>query len=165
MESFFIYICLTGMFLPVVILFYNKGYLSANRYLAGFLFFAALYLLESFYFFYGKSLDGIAFFTTTHAFFYLIGPFSFFYVRSILNDNSNISKRDFLHYALFTLSFLGYFPYFFSYLIPRRCLHTHTRAQCFCALSFFSSCHFFFRLHAKTHAYIYTYHYVQIYIL
>lgn len=102
------------MFLPVVILFYNKGYLSANRYLAGFLFFAALYLLESFYFFYGKSLDGIAFFTTTHAFFYLIGPFSFFYVRSILNDNSNISKRDFLHYALFTLSFLGYFPYFFS---------------------------------------------------
>ena len=100
--------------MPVVILFYNKGYLSANRYLAGFLFFAALYLLESFYFFYGKSLFGIAFFTTTHAFFYLIGPFSYFYVRSILNDNSKIRKRDFLHYALFAISFLGYVPYFFS---------------------------------------------------
>ena len=114
MESFIIYICLTGMFLPFVILFYNKGYLSANRYLAGYLFFAALYLLENFSFFYGKSLSGIAFFTTTHAFFYLIGPFSYFYVRSILTDNSKISKYDFLHYALFAVSFLGYVPYFFS---------------------------------------------------
>ncbi len=102
------------MFLPFVILFYNKGYLSANRYLAGYLFFAALYLLENFSFFYGKSLSGIAFFTTTHAFFYLIGPFSYFYVRSILTDNSKISKYDFLHYALFAISFLGYVPYFFS---------------------------------------------------
>jgi AraC-like DNA-binding protein len=102
------------MFLPFVILFYNKGYLTANRYLAGFLFFAAFYLLENFYFFYGKSLSGIAFFTTTHAFFYLIGPFSYFYVRSILNDNTKISKRDFLHYALFTVSIIGYLPYFFS---------------------------------------------------
>ena len=102
------------MFLPFVILFYNKGYLSANRYLAGYLFFAALYLLENFSFFYGKSLFGIAFFTTTHAFFYLIGPFSYFYVRSILTDNSKISKYDFLHYALFAVSFLGYVPYFFS---------------------------------------------------
>ncbi|MFN5355027.1 MAG: helix-turn-helix domain-containing protein [Bacteroidota bacterium] len=114
MESFIVYICLTGMFLPFVILFYNKGYLTANRYLAGFLFFAAFYLLENFFFFYGKSLWGIAFFTTTHAFFYLIGPFSYFYVRSILNDNTKISKRDFLHYALFIVSFLGYLPYFFS---------------------------------------------------
>ena len=102
------------MFLPFVILFYNKGYLSANRYLAGFLFFAAFYLLENFYFFYGKSLSGIAFFTTTHSFFYLIGPFSYFYVRSILNDQTKISKRDVLHYALFAISFLGYLPYLFS---------------------------------------------------
>ena len=107
------YICLTGMFLPLVVLFYNKGYLSANRYLAGFLFFSALYLLENFYFFYGKSLFTIAFFTTTHAFFYLIGPCAYFYVRSILKDNSVLSKIDYLHFALFTISFIGYIPYFF----------------------------------------------------
>ena len=88
------------MFLPLVILFYNKGYLSANRYLAGFLFFSALYLLENFYFFYGKSLFIIAFFTTTHAFFYLIGPCAFLYVRSILKDNSVLSKIDYLHVVL-----------------------------------------------------------------
>jgi AraC-like DNA-binding protein len=102
------------MFLPLVILFYNKGYLSANRYLAGFLFFAALYVLENFYFFYGKSLNIIAFFTNTHAFFYLIGPCAFFYVKSILKDSSRLGKFDYLHFVLFALSFIGYVPYFFS---------------------------------------------------
>ena len=100
--------------MPLLILFYNKGYRTANRYLAGFLFFAALYLLENFYFFYGKTLFIIAFFTNTHAFFYLIGPCAFFYVRSILKDNSKLSTTDYLHFALFIISFVGYLPYFFS---------------------------------------------------
>ena len=102
------------MFLPLVLLFFNKGYLSANRYLAGFLFFASLYLLENFYFFYGQSLSKIAFFTNTHSFFYLIGPFAFFYMRSILRDNSKLSKIDCLHFLLFVISFIGYVPYFYS---------------------------------------------------
>lgn len=114
MESLITYICLTGMFLPLVILFYNKGYLSANRYLAGFLFFAALYVLESFYFFYGKEIYIIAFFTNTHAFFYLIGPCAFYYVRSILKDNSKLAKIDYFHFALFAIFLVGYIPYFFS---------------------------------------------------
>jgi hypothetical protein len=102
------------LFLPLVLLFFNKGYLSANRYLAGFLFFASLYLLENFYFFYGQSLSKIAFFTTTHSFFYLIGPFAFLYMRSILRDNSKLSKIDCLHFLLFVISFIGYVPYFYS---------------------------------------------------
>ena len=85
-----------------------------NRYLAAFLFFSALYLLENFYFFYGKSLYGIAFFTTTHALFYLIGPCAFLYLRSILKDNSTLDTIDYLHFAFFALSFMGYLPYFFS---------------------------------------------------
>ena len=100
--------------MPLLILYFNKGYRTANRYLAGFLFFASLYLLETFQFFYGQSLFWIAFFTNTHYFFYLIGPFAFFYVRSILRDNSRLSKTDYLHFALFGISFLGYIPYFFS---------------------------------------------------
>lgn len=100
--------------MPLLILYFNKGYRTANRYLAGFLFFASLYLLENFQFFYGKSLFWIAFFTNTHYFFYLIGPFAFFYMRSILRDNSRLSKTDYLHFALFGISFLGYIPYFFS---------------------------------------------------
>ena len=108
------YICLTGLFLPLVIFFFNKGYRSANQYLAAFFFFASLFVLENFYFFFGKSIPKIAFFTNTHAFYYLIGPFAFFYMRSILRDNTKLNKTDYLHFAIFVISFIGYIPYYFS---------------------------------------------------
>jgi len=100
--------------MPLVLLYYNRGYLTANRYLAGFLFFASLYVLENFYFFYGESLVMVIIFTMVHSFFYLIGPLAFFYMRSILRDNSHLSRVDYLHFALFVISFIGYVPYFFS---------------------------------------------------
>jgi len=114
LHSLIAYICLTGLFLPLLILYFNKGYRSANRYLAAFLFFASLYLLENFYFFYGTSANKVAFFTNTHAFFYLIGPCAFFYLRSVVRDSSKLNKTDLLHFALFGISFVGYIPYFFS---------------------------------------------------
>lgn len=97
--------------MPLLILFYNRGFLSINRFLAGFLFFASLYLLESFTFFFAESKNWVAFFTNTHAFFYLIGPFSFFYVRGMLRDNSHLDKKDLLHFLPFALFFVGYIPY------------------------------------------------------
>ena len=100
--------------MPLVLLYFNKGYLTANRYLAGFMFFASLYVLENFYFFYGESLVMVIIFTMVHSFFYLIGPLAFFYMRSILRDNSRLTKTDYLHFALFAISFIGYMPYFFS---------------------------------------------------
>ena len=105
------YITLLGLFLPLLILFYNKGFKSINRFLAGFLFFSSLYLLESFTFFFAESKNWVAFFTNTHAFFYLIGPFSFFYVRGMLRDNSHLDKKDLLHFLPFALFFVGYIPY------------------------------------------------------
>lgn len=115
MNSIIPYICLTGLFLPLVILFYNKGYRTVNRYLAGFLFFSALYLLESFTFFYGDSLSVVALFTISHDFiFYLFSPLSFFYVRGVLRDNTKMDKKDWLHFLPFILSFTGSIPYFFS---------------------------------------------------
>ena len=106
--------CLLGLVLPLIILFFNKGFRGANRYLAFFLFFASLYVLENFIFFYGVSLFRVAFATTTHAFFYLIGPFAFLYIRTILRDNSSLSRLDYLHFVFFIISFTGYIPYFFS---------------------------------------------------
>ena len=114
METIIPYTCLLGLFLPLILLYYNNGYRSANLYLAGFLFFSSLYLLENFYFFYGNSLPRIAFFTTTHSFFYLIGPFAYLYLRSFLRGNNKLSKIDYLHFALFVISIIGYIPYFFS---------------------------------------------------
>ncbi len=98
----------------MLMLFYNKGFKSINRFLAGFLFFSSLYLLESFTFFYAESKNWVAFFTNTHAFFYLIGPFSFFYVRGMLRDNNHLDKKDWLHFLPFFIFFIGHIPYFFS---------------------------------------------------
>jgi AraC-like DNA-binding protein len=114
MSSTIAYTCLLGLVMPIVLLYYNKGYFTANKYLAAFMFFASLYVLENFYFFYGETLEIVIIFTMVHSFFYLIGPFAFFYMRSILNDNSKLSKTDYLHFALFVISFIGYIPYFFS---------------------------------------------------
>ena len=114
MDSTIAFTCLLGVFLPLILLYFNKGYLTANRYLAIFLFVISLYVLKNFYFFYGESVNRVAFFTCVHAFFYLISPFAFFYMRSILRDNASLSKTDYFHFALFVLSFLGYIPYLFS---------------------------------------------------
>ena len=114
LETIIPYTCLLGLFLPLILLYYNNGYRSANLYLAGFLFFSSFYVLENFYFFYGNSLPKIAFFTTTHSFFYLIGPFAYLYLRSFLKGNNKLRKIDYLHFVLFALSFTGYIPYLFS---------------------------------------------------
>ena len=114
MQHLIPYICIFGMFLPLLILIYNKGFRSINRYLAGFFFFCSLYLLESFIFFYSSSRTAVAFFTHTHSFFYLIGPFSFFYVRGLLRDNSSLSKSDLLHFVPFLTFLTGFLPYLFK---------------------------------------------------
>ena len=98
----------------MLILFYNRGFKSINRFLAGFLFFSSLYLLESFTFFYAESKNWVAIFTNTHVFFYLIGPFSFFYVRGMLRDNAHLDKKDWLHFLPFFAFFIGFLPYLFS---------------------------------------------------
>jgi AraC-like DNA-binding protein len=56
----------------------------------------------------------VAFFTNTHTFYYLIGPFAFFYVRSMLRDNSQLQKIDILHFVTFVIAFIGFVPYLFS---------------------------------------------------
>ena len=86
-----------------------------NRYLAGYLFVSSLYLLQSFTFLYGVSLNFVAFCTLTYgSIFYLVGPLSFFYVRGLLRDNTIMEKKDWLHFFPFIISFTGSIPYFFS---------------------------------------------------
>ncbi len=114
METIIPYSCLFGLFLPIILILLNKGYHSANLYLGAFLFFSSLYVLENFYFFFGNSLNIIALLTNTHSFFYLIGPFAFLYLRSLLRGSNKLSKIDYIHFGLFFISFIGYIPYFFS---------------------------------------------------
>ena len=115
MDSTFLFISIIGISLSILILFFNNGYRSANLFLAGFFFFISLYLLDNHILFFNKSTFWVAIFVTSiPSFFFLVGPLSFFYVRSIINDNTKLSRLDYLHFAIFLYTFLGTIPYLFS---------------------------------------------------
>lgn len=107
-----VYVCVTGMVLSFLSLFFNKGYEKANRYLAGFIFVSSSFVLYHFLGLYGTSLEATALLSGGFpSLFYLAGPFAFFYVRSILRDDATLSKKDWGHFLLFFLIFLGSLPY------------------------------------------------------
>lgn len=109
------YLSLTGLFLSLVILLYNKGYRRSNLYLGGYFFFGSFYLLGLCVGIYGTSLFWSALLGgTVLPFNYLIGPFSYLYVRSVLSDNARLSRYDYLHFALFAVEFAGLLPFYLS---------------------------------------------------
>lgn len=106
---------ITGIVLSFILFFFNKGYKTANRYLAGFFFFISLFILSQYSGLYGQSEVLAAIFASAPTpFVFLIGPLSFFYIRSVLRDHSGLSKADAFHFLLFLLEFIGMIPYFFS---------------------------------------------------
>ena len=110
-----VYLCAFSLFLSLTLLFYNKGYKGANRFLSGYLFCSSLFLITQYFFIYEKSIFITAVFAAGFpSLFYLIGPFAYFYVRSILRDNVNLYKRDYLHFLLFFIIFIGVLPFLFS---------------------------------------------------
>jgi AraC-like DNA-binding protein len=110
-----VYLCSFSLFLSLTLLFYNKGYKGANRFLSGYLFCTSLFLLTQYFFNYSKStLITTIFVTGFPALSYLIGPFAYFYVRSIFRDTVALSKKDYLHFLLFFIIFIGLIPFFFS---------------------------------------------------
>jgi len=98
-----------------MLLFYNNGYKSANRFLSGYLFCSSFFLVTQYFFIYSKSASLIAIFITAFpSFYFLIGPFAYFYIRSILRDNVKLSKIDYIHFLPFTFIFIGAIPFLFS---------------------------------------------------
>jgi AraC-like DNA-binding protein len=115
MSSPVVYITLLGMFLSSLLFFYNEGYKSANSYLSGFLFLSSLFVFIQYVFIFSHDVDVIIWFVAGFpSLFYLIGPFAFFYVRSILRDNARLSKGDYLHFILCFMVLLGAIPYIIS---------------------------------------------------
>ena len=110
-----VYLCAFSVFLSLTLLFYNKGYKSANRFLSGYLFCSSLFILTQYFFIYNKSVGITAVFATVFpSLFYLIGPFAYLYIRSILRDTVKLSKKDYLHFLVFIVIFTGALPFLFS---------------------------------------------------
>jgi AraC-like DNA-binding protein len=110
-----VYLCAFSIFLSLTLLFFNKGYKGANRFLSGYLFCSSAFLLTQFFLIYTKSISLIAFsISGIPSLFFLIGPFAYFYVRSILRDTVKLSKADYLHFLPFVIIFIGVIPFLFS---------------------------------------------------
>jgi AraC-like DNA-binding protein len=105
-----------GLFFSALLLGYNKGYKSANIYLGLFLFLFNFIILSHYLYLYNESKVTIAFILSIpfNASAFAIGPLAFLYVRSILKDDTQFSKKDWVHFILFAIIFLGRLPYNFS---------------------------------------------------
>lgn len=115
MFFLFNYSVITGVSLSFILFIYGKGFKSANKFLAAFYFFASIFFFSLYVAIFSKSAILVALFSSTLSpFAFLIGPFAYLYVRSILRDNSSLSKKDFLHFLLFVVQFIGLIPYYFS---------------------------------------------------
>jgi AraC-like DNA-binding protein len=104
-----------SLIFSVLLLAYNKGYKSANIYLAMFLFLFNLIILTNYLYFYSNSKTILAFLLCIpiNPTSYLLGPLVFFYVRAILKNNIHFAKYDWLHFIAFAVIFIGRFPFIF----------------------------------------------------
>jgi len=102
-----------GIFFSALLIIYNKGYKSANIYLGLFLFLFNFIILSNYLYLYSESRVTIAFILSIpiNASAFAIGPLAFLYVRSILKDDTQFSKKDWLHFILFAIIFFGRLPY------------------------------------------------------
>ncbi len=98
-----------GVFLSALLIFYNKGYRSANIYLGLFLFFFNFIILSHYIYIFNQSAEVFSFVLSIpiNATGYAIGPLAFLYVRSILRDNAKFKTYDWLHFILFAIFFTG----------------------------------------------------------
>ena len=104
-----------GIFFSSLLLAYNKGYKSANVYLALFILLCNIIIFINYLYFYhdSKVIRAILLSFPINSAIYLLGPLAFFYVRSILKDNIKFAKYDWLHFLVFLLFVIGRFPYIF----------------------------------------------------
>jgi AraC-like DNA-binding protein len=110
-----VYLCLFSIFLSLILLFYNKGYTRANLFLFAYLFSSSAFILSQYFLIYGKSIYLIGFFISGFpSFFFLIGPFAYFYVRSIFRDSIILLKIDYFHFLPFVIIFIGTIPFLVS---------------------------------------------------
>jgi len=110
-----VYFAILTLILTLILTFYNAKVNKAIFYLSGFLISVTIYGMTHYYYFSGESLFIFSIINVHFVpLYYLSGPMLFFYVRSILKDNSQLSKIDLLHFITFLISLIYILPYLFQ---------------------------------------------------
>lgn len=113
------YISIIGLVVAFLLAFFNRNRFAGNYYLVGFFLVNSLFGLTFYALYYSPS---VVFSAVMHGHFmpvlYLAGPLAYFYVRSLVTDDSRLKWRDLVHAIPFIILFAGIIPYYlkdFSY--------------------------------------------------
>ena len=110
-----LYISILGIFLSIVLLYFNARKSPSTIYLAIFCFLVSLYSVNQYLILYSKSEFWISVLFTNISFLsYLAGPMCYWYIRSILTDDARLKKRDIFHFIPFLVHLTACLPYIFT---------------------------------------------------
>ncbi|MEI8114617.1 MAG: helix-turn-helix domain-containing protein [Bacteroidia bacterium] len=110
-----LYLSVTGIILSLLLLYFNGGKFRSTIYLGIFFLVLSLYGINQYVLLYSGSVFLVSVIMTNIAFTsYLIGPMLYWYVRSILSDNSSLKKSDLWHLLPMVVYFAAALPYLFS---------------------------------------------------
>jgi AraC-like DNA-binding protein len=101
-----------GIFLSILLLYFNARRFHSSIYLSMFFFLLSIYILVEYSVMYSKSVLLVSIFYLNFAFlFYLIGPAFYLYFRSILTDSPRLKKKDLIHLIPMFITLVVTFPY------------------------------------------------------
>ena len=108
------FLSLAGVFLSILLLFFNAGNNKSTLYLGLFFLFLSLYCFYQYILLYSKSELLISLFLVNIAIIssplYLIGPMLFWYIRSVLTDDFKLKRKDLWHLLPLAVFFITALP-------------------------------------------------------
>jgi AraC-like DNA-binding protein len=117
LELMLLFLSILGLFLSLILLYFNTRKNVSTIYLGGFFLLISLYGFYQYVLLYSKSvfLNELLLvgFAIVFPPLYLIGPMMYWYIRSILTDNSQLKRRDLWHLLPMIIFFLAALPYTF----------------------------------------------------
>jgi len=110
-----LFLSLLCIFLSVILLVFNSRSNSSTIYLGFFFLLVSLYSFNQYVLVYSKSVFLISIITTNFTcLFYLIGPMLYWYIRSVLTDDSRLNKKDLWHLLPMIVYLGAALPYIFT---------------------------------------------------
>ena len=107
-----LYISLSGIFLSLVLMYFNARNYTSSIYLGFYFIFVCLWGLIQYIVLSTESVFWVSIFTTNLTFpTYTIGPLSYIYIRSVLTDNARLKKKDFWHLIPMIVFLISALPY------------------------------------------------------
>ena len=110
-----LYLSLTGIILSVVLMYFNTRNFKSSTYLSIYFLIISIYGLNQYVLLHSKSVFWVTVFCTHFTFlYYLIGPLFYWYIRSVLDDDSRFRKQDLIHLLPMMVYLIAAIPYYIA---------------------------------------------------